>query len=171
MSAAGKYLAIIAGVVTLVGTYLFAFTGTPPGDVASGLGFWQMLIQDATGMISNIISGLTIPEWSVYILIAAIFIFLISGILQFIGYKSRIVIILFSLFPLGFSVVLMINNFTDLLGPQTQFTLDFFGQPQLIEGIIPYAFDLGGLGLGAYLILAGGVLGIVSGILTREEFY
>jgi len=168
---AGKYLAILAGFLTLIGTYLFSFFGTLPGDVASGIGFWQQLFQDASGMISSIVSGLTIPEWGVYILIVIIILFLVSGFLQLIGVKSRIIVILFSLFPLGFGVVLLVNTYTSLLGPNTAFTLSFFGAPQLIENIIPYVLNLGDLGLGTYLLLAGGVFGIVSGILPREEYY
>jgi len=47
-----------------------------------------------------------------------------------------------------------------------------FESAQLVVGIFPYHLGLGGtvfeVGLGAWVLLGGGVLGLISGILGRD---
>lgn len=43
-----------------------------------------------------------------------------------------------------------------------------FGDVPLIEGIIPFHLMLGPVGLGTYVLIAGGALGLIAGIMGPE---
>jgi len=170
---AGKILAILAGIVTLLGTYVFALFGST-GLVGSGIG----LIMNIPELITEAEATATffgIELWIYWIFIPLFIVWLVSGVLQLIGVKSRVVIIIFSLFPLTLGLVYMLalympEIFGGVSGPlYALFTLASIGEQY--GDIFPILVNLGDVGLGVYLLLAGGVLGIVSGILPREETY
>jgi len=94
-------------------------------------------------------------------------VWLASGVLQFIGLKSKIVGIIFSLVPLAIGVMFVLLLYTTILGPMTAlFFLMTSGE--VIAGIIPIYIDLAGMGLGVYFLLAGGVLGVIGSILPKD---
>jgi hypothetical protein len=172
---AGKILAILAGLLTLVGTYVIAIYGFGTGYVGSGIGFLLNLF--GIGVASpGLFEGadayalvLSLDVMIYWLLVVLFIIFLISGILQFIGVKSRIVGIIFSLFPLAVGIMFILIFYTEILGPISGFfALTFIGEQY--GGLFPFMVDIGGsIGLGSFIILAGGALGLVSGFLPRED--
>ena len=173
--AAGKILAILAGLITLVGTYCIAIYSFGPGYVGSGIGFLLNLF--GIGVASpGIFAGadayalaLSLDVIVFYLLVVLFVIFLFSGILQFIGAKSRIVAIIFSLFPLAVGTMFILIFYTTILGPISGFFALFFIGEQY-GGMFPFMVDIGGaVGLGSFIILAGGVLGLISGFMPRES--
>ena len=168
---AGKYLAIVAGLLTILGTYLFAITGVSGGIVAgSGIGVFQNLsLAFEFAEVSGLLLGGTVV---VYILIILMIIFAISGFIQLAGIKSRAVIGIFSIFPLliGIFVILFSSSIIDTI--QIDYMLALTREVQIVEGAIPFILEINdGLALGTILILAGGFLGIVSAALPREDIY
>jgi hypothetical protein len=167
---AGKYLAILAGLLTILGTWVFALWGST-GAVGSGVGFvvdLDTLFADA----ETYATGLSLNIILYYLLIVLFLIFLAAGVLQLIGIKSRVAIIIFSLFPLTIGVIYLIVFYgpSDIFGNLTLFfTIVFLGEQY--GDLFPFLVQLGDVALGTYLLVAGGVLGIVSGILPREEYY
>lgn len=172
--AAGKFLAILAGLLTLVGTYAVAIYGFGTGYVGSGIGFFLNVIGmgiTPTGLFldaATYASGIGLDVMIYYLLLVLFIIFLLSGILQFIGAKSRIVGIIFSLFPLVVGGMFILIFYTTILGPISGFfALTFIGEQY--GGMFPFMVDIGGsVGLGSFIILAGGVLGLISGFLPRD---
>ncbi|TFF95724.1 MAG: hypothetical protein EU547_07215 [Promethearchaeota archaeon] len=170
---AGKILAIIAGILTLLGTFVFALFGGF-GGVGSGIGLMLNVpelfidgVDIATSASLNIILY--------YVFVVFFVIWLASGVLQLIGIKSRVVIIIFSLFPLTLGIVFMLAIYwAEIFGSISGTLFFLFIMASLGEqygGVFPILFELADVGIGVYFLLAGGVLGIVSGILPREDFY
>jgi len=94
-------------------------------------------------------------------------IFLASGILQLLGVKSRVLGFIFSLFPLAVGAMIILLFYTDILGPTSGiFSLYFIGEH--FGGFFPIVVNLGDVGLGAYLLVGGGVLGILGTFLPRD---
>ena len=158
--AAGKILIIIAALLTILGTWVFATLLFIPGYVGSGLGFAMNLI--------SIIGSDPGADAVVFYLLLALFIgWLASGVLQLIGLKSRIVGIIFSLIPLAVGLMLVLLLYTDILGMMSA-TFTFMTIGEQIGGFFPILVPLGDLGLGTYFLLGGGVLGIVGSAMPRD---
>lgn len=166
---AGKYLAVIAAILTILGTFVFALFGSPGSLVGSGLGFIESLdsIIENAGDYADLVDLHIVLYWFI---VGLFFIFLASGFLQFIGIKSRVFIFIISLFPLGVGVMITLVFYTDLLGNVSQlFTLFLYGEHY--GDFFPILIELGDVALGTFILLGGGVLGIISAILPREEYY
>ena len=165
---AGKVLALVAGLLTLIGTYVVAIYGIAGSYAGSGIGF-ILNIPDLFANADSYSTLLSIQIWLFYILVIVFIIFLAAGLLQIIFMKSRILSILWSLFPLGVSVMFLLLVYTDFLGIKSAFfALFFIGEH--FGGIYPFIVNVGAdLGLGVYLILGGGALGLISGFLPRED--
>jgi len=91
---------------------------------------------------------------------------LISGIFQIIGMKSRVLAIIGSIF------VLLIGVLT-ILGALSVIDLNWVslvlgGPAPLVPDIIPFDLALGPASLGLYVLLAGGVLGLIAGFMGRD---
>ena len=153
-------LIVIAAVLTILGTWLFALFPSFPPLVGSGLGFAMNI-----PMIIGIDPG---ADAVVFYLMLVLFIaWLASGVLQLVGLKSRIVGIIFSLIPLAIGIMFILLVYTTVLGTMTAvFFLMTSGE--VIGGFIPILVDIGGMGLGVYFLLAGGVLGIVGSVMPKE---
>ena len=158
--AAGKILVVIAALLTILGTWVFATLLFIPGYVGSGLGFAMNLI--------SIIGTDPGADAVVFYLLLALFIgWLLSGVLQLVGLKSRIVGIIFSIIPLAIGLMLVLLIYTDILGMMSAiFTLMTIGEQ--IGGFFPIMLPLGDLGLGTYFLLGGGVLGIVGSAMPQD---
>jgi len=156
---AGKVLALVAGLLTLVGTYIVAIYGIAGSYAGSGIGF-ILNIPDLFANADSYSTLLSVPIFLFYILVIVFIIFLAAGILS----------ILWSLFPLGVSIMFLLLVYTDFLGIKSAFfALFFIGEH--FGSIFPFIVNLGGdLGLGVYLILGGGALGLISGFLPREDY-
>ena len=117
---AGKVLALIAGLLTLIGTYVVAIYGIAGSYAGSGIGF-ILNIPDLFSNAATYATGLSIEIWLFYILVIVFIIFLAAGLLQIIFMKSRIFSILWSLFPLGVSLMFLLLVYTDILGIKSAF--------------------------------------------------
>jgi hypothetical protein len=162
---AGKILMIIGALLTLLGTYVFAIYGGV-GIVGSGIGF-ILNTADLFTDAATYAALLSIDVIIFYLLVVVFLIFLASGVLQLLGMKNRIVGLLFSLFPLGVGLMFVALAYTDFLGIKSAFFALFFIGEQF-GNIYPILLELGDLALGAYLILGGGVLGVVATFLPRD---
>ncbi|MBY9020758.1 MAG: hypothetical protein KGD67_06860 [Candidatus Lokiarchaeota archaeon] len=164
--ALGKLFVILGALLTLVGTYVFAIYGAV-GVVGSGIGF----ILNFLDLFANaaLYAGFAgIEVYLFYILLVVFAIFLISGILQLVGIKSKVVGLIFSLFPIGVGVMFLLLFYTTILGPISGlFGLFFIGEQ--FGNIFPILVDIGGgTGIGAFFLLGGGALGVISTFLPRE---
>ena len=159
----GKILLIIGAILSILGTYVFALFLFWPGVVGSGLGF-AMNLPD---IITIDPSSLGADAITFYFMLVLFIIWLVSGVLQFVGLKSKIVGIIFSLFPLGIGIMFMLLFYTSILGPMTAL-FTFFTIGEHFGDFFPILVSLGDLGLGAYFLIAGGVLGLVGSIMPRE---
>lgn len=165
--ASGKLFALIAAILTLIGTYVFAInTGSLPSTVGSGIGF----IFNIPGLFTDAATHagtLSIDVMIFYVLLVVFIVFLAAGVLQFIFAKSKILSLIFSLFPLGVGLMFIFLTYSDFLGIKSDFFSTFF-EGEHYADLYPILLDLGGLALGAYFITAGGALGLISTFMPRD---
>ncbi len=162
----GQVLALLSGIITLLGTFVFAIYGVAGLFAGSGIGFITNL-GDLFTNAEGIALFLGLDVWIIYLLTILFLIFLASGILQMLGVKSKVLGFIFSLFPLVVGFMIIIFFYTDILGPTTAvFTLYFIGEH--FGDFFPIIVSLGDVGLGAYLLVGGGVLGIIGTFLPRD---
>jgi len=170
--ALGKIFIILGALLSILGTYVFAIYDLT-GDVGSGIGFILNTIggglKDPTlfAGASTYATDLNIDVWLFYLLLGVFLIFLAAGVLQLIGMKSRVAGLIFSLFPLGVGLMFVFLTYTDFLGIKSEFFQVFF-LGEHYGNSFPVLIDLGGLALGAYLLVGGGALGLISTFLPRE---
>ena len=162
--ALGKIFIILGALLSILGTYVFAIFLFFPGIVGSGLGFALNLLD----IIALDPSLLGIDAIIFYLMVALFVIWLASGVLQLVGLKSKVVGIIFSLFPLGVGIMFLLVFYTTILGPISGlFTLFTIGEH--FGSFFPIIVDIGaGTGLGAFFLVGGGALGLVGCILPRE---
>jgi hypothetical protein len=165
--ASGKLFAIIAAILTLLGTYVFAIYYFLPGAVGSGIGF-VMNIPDLFTDAASLASLMGIDVIIFYVLLIVFIIFLAAGVLQLIFANSKVMSFIFSLFPLGVGLMFIFLTYTDFLGIKSAFFALFFLGEHYAD-FYPILVPLGDLALGAYLITAGGVLGFLSVFMPRED--
>ena len=162
--AAGKILIILGALLSILGTYVFAIFLFWAGIVGSGLGFALNLLD----IIALDPALLGIDAIIFYLMVAIFVIWLASGVLQLVGLKSKIVGIIFSLFPLGIGIMFLLVFYTTILGPISGlFTIFTVGEH--FGSFFPILVDIGGgTGLGAFFLIGGGALGLIGSILPRE---
>ena len=161
----GQALALLSGIITILGTYVIAIYGTT-GVVGSGIGF----IFNLGELFANaeaIAASLAAPVWWYYIYLIGFIVFLAAGVLQIIGMKNRFISLIFSLFPLAVGLMFFFLVYTDVLGIKSLFFAIVFAGEQY-GNIFPFLVPLGDLALGTYVLIAGGVLGIISVFLPRD---
>jgi hypothetical protein len=109
-----------------------------------------------------------IDVWLFWIILILFLIACLACFLILIGLKSRVVGIIFSLFPLGVGVMFLLLFYTDILGViSASFAVFFVGES--IGGFLPVFIDIGdGMGLAAFFLVGGGVLGLVGSILPKD---
>ena len=158
--ALGKIFIILGALLTILGTYVFAVFGVTATVVGSGLGFAMNLPS-----IIGISPG---SDAVVFYIMVVVFIgWLASGVLQLVGLKSRIVGLIFSLFPLAVGLMFVLFIYTDILGLMT-FVFMLFTSGNLIGGFYPILVDLGTLGLGTYFLIGGGALGLIGCLMPQD---
>jgi len=145
-----KIFYIIGGLVTLLATFLFSFHTYFPGLYFSSI-----------GLIMNIPTLFTSGDILVIIMAIVFIIFLLSGIFILLGVKSRKLAIIGSLFTIVVGVYFMLVFYVGI--PFSQFAFMFL-DIALIEGIFPLNISFGIISIGPILLLAGGVIGLISGI-------
>lgn len=160
MGVARTLLIVIGAVLTLLGTYVFALFPFLFGTLGSGLGFAMNL-----SMIIGVDPGADAVVF--YLLLVLFIVWLASGVLQFVGLKSKVVGIIFSLVPLAIGLMFVLLVYTEILGAMSAlFFLMTVADP--ISEFFPMYIELAGMGLGVYLLLAGGVLGVVGSSLPKD---
>ena len=140
--------------MALLVTFLFSFHTYFPGVDIYGIGF-----------IMNISDSFTSGDILVTIMTIVFIIFLLSGIFILIGLKSRVFAIIGSLFAIGVSGYFICVFYIGILDPKFAF---MFLDDAIIEGILPLNIPIGTVSLGPSLVLAGGVLGLIGGIKSKE---
>ena len=163
---ARRRLCIISGIITLIAMFLTSWMSTYMGDYyvnMNGLGCILNLI-----VIFNRLDSLDyyliicdIPLWVLFLYIAFMFLTLASGILLLYGVKKRFSAIIGSICPL-FLGVIIVFKIIDVYEPLWFFII-FYSFPFKF-GIIPLEIKILETQLGAYILLAGGVLGLIGGI-------
>jgi len=151
--ALGKILMILGGIITIVATYVFTFYAFPP-FYGWGIGAW-LIVADAFA------SG----EIMIILIEIFIILFLIAGVIQFIGVKSRAVGFIGSLLALGGFIYFMLIEFS-LISSTAIYALLFVGEAL---GPLPIHISVGSFaGLGVYLLAGGAVLGLIGTFVGRE---
>ena len=153
--ASGKIFCILGGILTLLGTYFFTFLPSSPGTYYYGLGF----VIKIPYMFQS--------GWILYILMAIVFIILLlAEIFIFFGVKSKKLALFGSIYTLGFGTYMILSFY--VFGITTFSSIGVFMEQflayALSEGIIPFDLFLGPFSLGTYLLIGGGVLGLIGGM-------
>lgn len=150
---AGKIFCILGGIVTLLATYLFSFT-----VFFFGIGF-----------ILNIPTLFLSGDILIIVMTIIFIIFLLAGLFIILGVKSRALAIIGSIFAIVVSLYFILTIYGVLPPEVGQFIIMFLHVP-LVPNIIPLDVMLGSVGLGTYLLLGGGVLGLIGGIMGPDDF-
>ena len=166
MANSGKILALLGGIITLIGTMFFSL-------FTSGT-LYNYGIGGAIGLLDAFSGG----GWEGTVASIGYLLYLLAFVLILIGIKSRIFAIIGSLFPLAAMVFV-------ILGAYGVWTTPIFwlgnyigggGMPALVPNIIPVSFDallLAGPGstidIGTWIVGLGGLLALVSGFISREN--
>ncbi|MHA2399719.1 MAG: hypothetical protein ACXADU_12635 [Promethearchaeota archaeon] len=152
----GKVFCIIGGLAALLGTFLFSFVTAAPGISLYGLGLYLNLIDIFT---SGDILGISVT--------VLFLLFTLAGIFILIGVKSRGLAIVGSLCAIILSVYMLLVIIFTLPIEISQYIFIFL-ENDIVDGILPLAVPLGNLSLGTYLLLGGGVLGLIGGIIGPD---
>jgi len=154
-------LIVIAAILTLLGTYVFALFPFLGGTLGSGLGF-----------ATNIPFIITIDPGAdavvFYLLLVLFIVWLFSGVLQLVGLKSKIVGIIFSLIPLVIGLMFVLLVYTEILGLMSAIFFLLTVSDIVFLGFLPMFIEIAGMGLGVYFLLAGGLLGLVGSIMPQD---
>lgn len=163
MAKGGKILALLGGILVLIGTFGLSLY-TDSGNYYYGIGYFNP-ISNFTGLFT----GGLVP---ILIGVGVIF-YLLAFVLILIGMKSRVFAIIGSLFPLAMATFVFLFAFglwtPGLLGAWP--AGDFL---PLLATWVPMSFPatvlFGGVDLGTWVIAVGGLLALISGFISREEY-
>jgi hypothetical protein len=152
-----KLLAIIGTIVSILGAFFFGLIGYMGNQVYGA------------GVLLNLGNVFYIANSVVkYILVAVFFLFLLASIVQVFGIPSSLVAIITGAITFLFGVFIILLGYIDAFYPVLSELGELFSYTDWVSGIIPVTLDLGGVGLGAYIVTLGGALTLVSGFLPRE---
>lgn len=158
--AARSILIIFGAILTILGTFVFGlfpfFTA-----VGSGLGF-------AINLPSIIVYDPGADVIVFYLLLVLFIAWLASGVLQFVGLKSKIVGIIFSLIPLAIGTMFVLLVYTEILGAMSSLLFLMTVNDVVFLGIFPMLIEIADMGLGVYFLLAGGILGLIGSFMSRN---
>ncbi len=160
---AEKGLSVIAGILTLIATYILVWYTTAGGEYAYGIGG----ILGFLGLLTDF------TNWVTYVVIVIDVLLLISFLLQFIGAKSRATAIIGAIMPLVIGIFIILNTFgLDVIGFMN-FLSVFETSFTIVPGIIPfdYALPTRPESIGTYVLLLGGLLSLISGFISRSIYY
>ncbi len=172
MAKAGKIIALIAGILTFIGTFGFSLI-----TLGSGLGV-HYGIGGVLSFINNIIPIFSSWNAVTWIIVVGYFIFLLSFVLQLIGIKSRIAAFFGSLLPIAISTIIFLAYF-GVWADGLNLIIAFVYEPLVVDWF-PMTFGFGLemttiwgqllVDLGTFIVAVGGLLSFVSVFLTREDF-
>ena len=169
----GKNLIFTGGILTLIGTYALTWFSFAFGTIqyAYGVGgiknFMDLLFPS-----SFYVKRLELDRWLIQVIAILMLFFLISGILQLIGKKRRFVGLVGTIMPLLMGIGLILGGSITLLAFILRY-LEIYGDPDpLIAGLLPIHWIIyGRVSIGSFVVLAGGILGLIGVIMSKEEFY
>ena len=159
MAKAGKILALIGGLLTLIGVFFFSLYTNGTGYNYGIFGVVALL---------DLLSG---SGWQVLVFSIFYILYLLSFILILIGIKSRALAIIGSLFPLAILVIVLLGAFDVWLAPFTILidNVGAGGMPAL--SIFPFSLDallISSIDLGTWIVGLGGLLALISGFISRD---
>ncbi len=154
---AGKIFCILGGIVTLLATFLFSFADAAP--------FYLYYI----GLLRNLGTWFGTGDPLIIVMVVLFLIFMLSGLFILLGIKSRALAIIGAIFAIVVGVYFMLALYGVLPFEAAQFILLFMNDA-LVDGFVPLAVPLGDASLGTYLMLGGGVLGLIGGIMGTDDF-
>lgn len=170
----GKLLSIIGGIVTLLATFVFSwFVVDVAGTLYYGHGVGVFIsLPETIGNAEAIAAswGSGVPGFAIYIVAGVMIFFLISGLLILLGVKNRAVGVIGSLLPLAMALAILFGSFS--VPPNIISYISPFSSEAL--GVYPFNLVIGptaygaSVSLGNYLLLAGGILGIIGAVLPRD---
>jgi len=168
---AGKFFSVLAGLLTIVATYVlsfFAFEFFLVTVYVCGIGSIKQIPEMFTNPDAYA-TLLSLPTYAIYIGAVVIIFFLISGIFQLIGVKSRVLVIIGSILPILIGIYILLYGFGVLPTELNVYTILFWDTEPLIDGIIPLKIlELNTVDIGTYVLIAGGFLGLIGGFAGRD---
>ncbi|MFW9770977.1 MAG: hypothetical protein ACFFEO_02240 [Candidatus Thorarchaeota archaeon] len=167
-----KLLCLISGILTLVATYVFAWfivdiLGT--NYYGHGIGV-IMSLPDTFANAETIAISWGVPTFAIYIVGGCLIFFLISGVIMLLGLKYRIFAIIGSIMPILIAIAIITGPFNappNLIDYISLFSSESLGGFPVNLAIGPSGFGAS-VSLGNYLLLGGGILGIISGFLPKD---
>ncbi len=167
-----KILCLLGGILTLLGTYIFAwFVVDILGTDYYGHGIGVLMNLPSTfANAETIAAAWGAPTFAIYIVAGCLIFFLFSGFIMLLGLKSRAFAIIGAIMPLLIAIAVISGPFNtppnviDYIAP---FSSESLGGFPLNLVIGPTGFGAS-VSLGNYLLLGGGILGMVGGVLPRE---
>jgi len=171
----GKKLLLIAGILTLLATFVFSWSTFTLGEIQYlyGVGGIYNVIDIFLNGTKYYRSHFRLPEWAIYIIAIVVIWLVASGFVQILGRKSRKLGIIGSIIPLLIGLIILLN----VLG--IPFTggfiriLEVFGNTDAaIEGLFPIHIVLPGRveAIGTYLLILSGILGIIGAKKNKSEY-
>jgi hypothetical protein len=172
----GKLLCILGGIITLIATYLFAwFVVDIAGTLYYGHGLGVLFSLPTTFADAATIAagwGPDVPVFAIYIVGGTLIFFLFSGVFIFLGVKNRVIPVIGAVMPLLIAIAAL---FGPSSAPPNLFDyIRVFSGEAFVEGIFPINIVIGptlnnaSVSLGNYLLLGGGILGVLGGIWPRK---
>ncbi|MFX1498849.1 MAG: hypothetical protein ACFFBH_15095 [Promethearchaeota archaeon] len=167
-----KILCLISGLLTLVATYVFAwFNVDLSGTDYYGHGIGVIMsLPNTFGNAETIATSWSVPTFAIYIVGGCLIFFLFSGVIILLGLKYRAFAIIGAIMPILIALAIISGpfnappNLIDYIGP---FSSESLGGFPLNLAIGPSGFGAS-VSVGNYLLLGGGILGMISGFLPKE---
>ena len=170
----GKILSLVAGIITLVATFLFSWLALEIGIddrvyYVNGIAILKKL-PDLFTDAESLGSTLEIPVFAFYIIAGIFALFLASGVLQILGMKRRVFVLVGTIATLGIATLLLLSTM-DVIDKANWVYYILGTDDPLVENIIPLKIlDFGGFDIGLYLLIAGGVVGIIASVYGPGPF-
>ena len=157
MAKGGKLLAILGGILVLIGTYALSLFQPAPGVHVYG--------------IQGILNILTIWTGTVWDIVAAVVfcLYLLAFLFILIGIKVRALAFIGALFPIAVAVFVFLGN---VWAVPVTYLGGFMGGAELWT-YIPLSFDallFNGIDLGTWVVGVGGLLALVSSFIPRDDY-
>ncbi len=158
MAKGGKILALIGGILVLIGTYALSLFRAGPGVHVYG--------------IQGILNITTIWSGGVWGIVAAVgyCLYLLAFLFILIGIKVRALAFIGALFPIAATAFVFLGG---VWGVPLTYLAGFQGGAALWT-YIPLSFDallfMGSVDLGTWVVGVGGLLALVSAFISRDDY-
>jgi len=162
----GNVFSIVAGFITLLATYIFSWYSFVDGG-STYYAYGIPALKTLFTMIRNpgeFAATIGTEIWIIVFLIILVLWFLISTLLQFVGYSSRTAGILGSLPPIIVGLIFLFYSLNVFFTDFTNYLSVFWEAGSIVEGIVPLHLSFEGLPgtVGVYLLIIGGFVGIIG---------